>query len=155
VVLDARYIGVKFGLGSSEGDEDPVARFGVGLALEQAESGNVLIGSTREFTGFDVRIPWEAVAAIRMYTLHVAPAMSGVSIIRSFAGLRPHTPDGLPLLGPVDGVEGLVLAAGHEGDGITLAPITGQLIADYVCSGQVPPVMEACLPRRFAEQTPG
>jgi sarcosine oxidase subunit beta len=55
-----------------------------------------------------------------------------VNIIRSFAGLRPRTPDGMPILGPVESLPGLIMAAGHEGDGIALAPITGQMIADCV-----------------------
>jgi sarcosine oxidase subunit beta len=53
-------------------------------------------------------------------------------IIRSFAGLRPYTPDGLPILGPAPGVDNMYIAAGHEGDGIALAPITGELMAQMI-----------------------
>ena len=62
----------------------------------------------------------------------ILPALAKVNIIRTFAGLRPHTPDGLPILGPVEGLPGLIMAAGHEGDGIALAPITGQKVAEYL-----------------------
>ena len=56
-------------------------------------------------------------------------------MIRTFAGLRPYTPDGLPILGPVRNIEGFFMAAGHEGDGIALSPITGQLIAEWIAEG--------------------
>ena len=53
-------------------------------------------------------------------------------MIRTFAGLRPFTPDGLPILGKVNRVKGLIMAAGHEGDGIALSTITGKLISDLI-----------------------
>ena len=51
------------------------------------------------------------------------PAIKDLNFIRAFAGLRPFTPDGLPLIGEVDKIKGFYIAAGHEGDGIALAPI--------------------------------
>jgi sarcosine oxidase subunit beta len=62
--------------------------------------------------------------------------------------LRPYTPDGLPILGPVPGVEGFVMAAGHEGDGVALSAITGQLIADFITTG-VRDDLSPFLPSRF------
>ena len=58
------------------------------------------------------------------------PALAQVNIIRTFAGLRPYTPDGLPILGPLAELPGLIMAAGHEGDGIALAPVTGKKVAE-------------------------
>ncbi len=55
-----------------------------------------------------------------------------MNFIRVFAGLRPYTPDALPILGTVAGLNGFVIAAGHEGDGIALSPITGAIIADLI-----------------------
>ena len=66
------------------------------------------------------------------------PGIEHLHIIRAFAGLRPYTPDGLPILGKVESVDGFIMAAGHEGDGITLAPITGEMIAGLVASGTTP-----------------
>ncbi|MGE5541839.1 MAG: NAD(P)/FAD-dependent oxidoreductase [Bacillota bacterium] len=154
LILDARYIAIKMGV-SVGAEDDPVNRYGIGLSLEQTHSGNILIGNTRQFVGFDTRISPEILEAMRLYTLSVAPKLAGFSIIRTFAGLRPYTPDGLPLLGPVDGFEGLVLAAGHEGDGIALSPITGRLISDYLHSGRIPADMQPCLPQRFVRRTMG
>ena len=67
----------------------------------------------------------EALQAILRHLLNIFPGFKGIHIIRSFAGLRPYTPDGKPILGPVDGVDGFVIAAGHEGDGVALAPLPG------------------------------
>jgi len=123
-LISARYVAAKF---------DPeIARSGMGFSVEQTDNGNFLIGSTREFVGFDRRTTLEALRTIAARIAPVLPALARVPVIRAFAGLRPYTPDGLPILGPVAGVEGFVMAAGHEGDGIALSAITGELIADCV-----------------------
>jgi D-amino-acid dehydrogenase len=59
-----------------------------------------------------------------------------------WAGLRPATPDGLPLLGPLEGLPGLYVASGHGMLGVTLAPATGLAIADMIASGRVAPELE-------------
>ncbi|SDF44968.1 NAD(P)/FAD-dependent oxidoreductase [Sporolituus thermophilus] len=107
-------------------------RLGVGLAVEQAATGGLLLGSTREFVGFDRRTTLEGLAAVASHVTRILPALAGVNIIRSFAGLRPHTPTGLPILGPLPELPGLIMAAGHEGDGIALAPVTGKRVAEYI-----------------------
>ncbi|MDD4090025.1 MAG: FAD-dependent oxidoreductase, partial [Tissierellia bacterium] len=56
-----------------------------------------------------------------------------VNIIRTMAGFRPGTKDGSPIIGEVDGFPGLFIAAGHEGDGVALSPITGKSVAEMVC----------------------
>ena len=64
------------------------------------------------------------------------PALKDVNIIRAFAGLRPFTPDGIPVIGEVEKLPGFFVAAGHEGDGIALAPITGKLMAELLVQGK-------------------
>jgi sarcosine oxidase subunit beta len=64
------------------------------------------------------------------------PALKDISIIRSFAGLRPYTPDGLPILGEVENLKGFIMAAGHEGDGIALSAITGRIISEIIADGR-------------------
>jgi sarcosine oxidase subunit beta len=108
----------------------------MGFSLEQADSGNILIGSTREFVGFDRRTTFEGIRTIASRIAPVIPALKRVPVIRTFGGLRPYTPDGLPILGKVVGLEGFIMAAGHEGDGIALSPITGELIADLIVTGR-------------------
>lgn len=107
-------------------------RLGVGLALEQTAHGGLLIGSTREFAGFDRRTTLAGLEAVARHARRILPALANVNIIRTFAGLRPHTPDGLPILGPLAELPGLIMAAGHEGDGIALAPVTGRKVAEFL-----------------------
>jgi len=130
-ILSAMYIAAKF-------NPQIAAAGGVGFAVEQTANGNVLIGSTREFVGFDNSTTYEGIQSIAGTILRVIPGLENLHIIRAFAGLRPYTPDGLPILGRVEAIEGFIMAAGHEGDGITLAPVTGEMIAKLV-AGQATP----------------
>ena len=107
-------------------------RLGVGLAVEQTAHGGLLIGSTREFAGFDRRTTLAGIEAVAKHAQIILPVISNVNIIRTFAGLRPYTPTGLPILGPVPELPGLMMAAGHEGDGIALAPVTGRKVAEMI-----------------------
>ena len=111
---------------------------GVGFAVEQTANGNILIGSTREFVGFDKHTTYEGIHSIAGNILRVIPEIENLHVIRAFAGLRPYTPDGLPILGKVETIDGFIMAAGHEGDGITLAPITGEMIAKLVANAAPP-----------------
>ena len=136
IMLCACYIAAKFKVEWQEGKvyshltDD--SRLGVGMVLEQHHASNILIGSTREFVGYDRRVTIEGMRAVARHAKNILPILSNVHIIRSFAGLRPYTSDGLPFLGYIDGPEGFLVAAGHEGDGIALAPITGKLMTDCV-----------------------
>jgi sarcosine oxidase subunit beta len=107
-----------------------------GVSIEKTGSGNLLLGSTREFVGFDRQTTMIGLKRIASRTSKIIPGLSCMNMIRCFAGLRPYTPDGLPFLGQVEGLDGLIMAAGHEGDGICLSLITGHLIAQLIVSGQ-------------------
>ncbi|MBP2628852.1 MAG: Dimethylglycine dehydrogenase [Firmicutes bacterium] len=131
----ARYIVAKYNPELIRQEDSEAADLGVGLAAGQTHDGTLLFGGTREFVGYDVKTTPEAFAAILRHAVNIVPALRQVHVIRTFAGLRPYTVDGMPILGPVDGLEGFLMAAGHEGDGIALAPITGQMIAGYIVSG--------------------
>ncbi|MBW1920468.1 MAG: FAD-binding oxidoreductase, partial [Deltaproteobacteria bacterium] len=128
-LISAKYLEVKQAAGLGEAQE-------AGTSAEQTMSGNFLLGATREFVGFDKRTTWKAMKTIVYRATQLIPGLKDLHIIRTFAGLRPYTPDGLPILGKVTGIDGLIIAAGHEGDGICLAPITGELIADLVTEGR-------------------
>jgi len=112
-------------------------RFGLGFACTGTHSGNYLLGSTREDVGFDKTTHPEALALIAAQAKKFFPVLADVNFIRTFAGLRPSTPDGMPFIGEVPGMPGFIMAAGHEGDGIALSPITGILVADIV-EGRTP-----------------
>jgi sarcosine oxidase subunit beta len=107
-------------------------RFGLGFAFTGTHSGNYLIGSTREDAGFDKSTDPEALGLIAAQAKKFFPILSDVNFIRSFAGLRPSTADGMPFIGEAPGLPGFFMAAGHEGDGIALSPITGRLVADLI-----------------------
>ncbi len=128
-LISASYIAAKF-------NAEIAKASGEGVSIEQTENGNFLLGSTREFVGFDKRTTTDGMHRIAEKTAGIIPALKRVNVIRSFAGLRPYTPDGLPILGPVDDVPGFFMAAGHEGDGIALSPITGELIAQMIATGK-------------------
>ena len=74
-------------------------------------------------------------------------------MVRQLAGSRPLSPDSKPIIGPVPGREGILLATGHTTKGIHLGPITGRIITDYICRGstQVVSDMGQFLPYRFAD----
>ena len=124
-LISAKYIASKFNPDLAEGSSE-------GISIEQTKDGNLLLGSTREFVGFDKRTTVEGLNKIIIQTSKIIPPLRNLKMIRAFAGLRPYTPDGLPILGPVEKIQGFIMAAGHEGDGIALSPITGELIAQLI-----------------------
>lgn len=123
-----------------------------GLVLAQTVSGNLLIGSSREDVGFEVGAPPEIVEFIAQEAVRILPALSSVSLIRTYAGLRPLTSDGLPIIGTVPGLTGYVLATGHEGDGVALAPWTGKAVATLVDTGKGSDELAPFGPQRFAAE---
>jgi len=125
---------------------------GIGLALSQASSGNYLIGSTREYVGFDKSTTYEALTMIMHEAIRLFPILKNVHMIRSFAGFRPASEDGKAIVGEVDGKKGFYIAAGHEGDGIALAPITGKVMASMICGEKVIYPMEELSLNRFKSQ---
>ena len=77
--------------------------------------------------------------------------------MQQLAGSRPLSPDSKPIIGPVPGWDGVYLATGHTTKGIHLGPITGRIIADYVCRGATEVIddMSEFLPDRFADFADG
>ena len=100
--------------------------------LQNLPSGQILIGSSREFAGFDREVNRERLAQIATRAERLVPGLRRLRIIRTYAGLRPWTPDGLPLVGRTAQVEGMVFATGHGGNGNTLALITARLVAELM-----------------------
>ncbi|MBU0926234.1 MAG: FAD-binding oxidoreductase [Spirochaetes bacterium] len=122
---------------SAPGAAGAAARFGLGFAFTGTHNGNYLIGSTREDAGFDKATDPDALSLIAAQARKFFPVIAQAQVIRSFAGLRPSTFDGMPFLGEVPDRPGFFMAAGHEGDGIAMAPITGRFVADLAC-GKTP-----------------
>ena len=85
--------------------------------------------------------------------IDVLPDLERAELVQQLAGSRPLSPDSKPIIGPVPGREGVFLATGHTTKGIHLGPITGRIIADYICRGstQVVSDLGEFLPDRFAD----
>jgi D-hydroxyproline dehydrogenase subunit beta len=125
---------------------------GVSVAanIQQVRNGNLLLGSTRQFAGFDLRVEPEIARQVASRCLRFLPALGAVSAIRMWSGLRPYTPDLLPVIGPLSAAPGLYFAAGHEGIGITEGPITGLLISQLLTGEKTELALDRLSPDRFS-----
>jgi len=123
-------------------------KFGCGLCIHQTVSGNILLGATWRFVGYDKRTSYEETIAIAKEVVRLFPRLKDIHVIRTFANFFPFTSDDLPILGYVEGIEGFIMAAGHCGHGICLGPITGRLISELICEGRTSiPIDELSLSR--------
>lgn len=105
---------------------------GVALVLEPTESQNFLLGSSRQFVGYDGSVDIHVVRTMAKRAIRFFPKMDDFNMIRTYTGFRPWTKDHLPIVSAVDEVPGFYIAAGHEGDGISLAAVTGKLIEELI-----------------------
>ncbi|WP_243292106.1 FAD-dependent oxidoreductase [Bacillus sp. FJAT-47783] len=129
-VMEFGYLISKFG---GKRKVDPLTeKYGVALVFEPTESQNFLIGSSREFVGFHTTSNLDVVKCIARRAIRFYPKMKDMMVIRNYAGLRPWTEDHLPIISHVEEVPGFYIAAGHEGDGISLAAITGKIIEELI-----------------------
>lgn len=148
--LNARYIVAKHHPEMLREDNSAGSRLGVGISLTQSRKGNVLFGSTREFSGYHTENTYEGLREVLANAVHLVPGLKNLNIIRTMAGLRPYSPDSKPLIGYVKELKGLFMAAGHEGDGICLAPATGKMAADLILDGHTDvPAADSFDPNRF------
>jgi glycine oxidase len=93
--------------------------------------GRMLIGATVEEAGFDKQTVPETILKLRQAALNLVPKLADARILEAWAGLRPGTPDGLPILGATP-TPGYFVATGHFRDGILLAPVTAKLMAQIM-----------------------
>jgi glycine oxidase len=115
--------------------------------------GRMLIGATVEEAGFDKRTVPETIQKLRKAALDLVPELENARILEAWAGLRPGTPDGLPILGPTS-TPGYFIATGHFRDGILLSAITAKLMAQIMV-GQEPAIsISSFSPERFVAQDP-
>jgi glycine/D-amino acid oxidase-like deaminating enzyme len=93
--------------------------------------GRVVAGATREeHAGFDVRVTASGGREVLSEALRIAPGLADTTLHEIRIGLRPATPDGLPILGSIPQVENVFLATGHGASGLQLGPYSGALVAD-------------------------
>jgi len=111
--------------------------------------GRLLAGTTTEHAGFDKSVTALGMHAILSQALEISPAVAGLALVDNWAGLRPRAEDNLPVLGPCAEIEGLFYATGHYRNGILLAPITGELIAEAIAETSASSLLGAFAPERF------
>jgi glycine/D-amino acid oxidase-like deaminating enzyme len=147
--MSANYLLAKADPEAAARSTDPLVRIGHGFCLEVNAQGQCILGSTRAFVGYDRQTTPDGVAAIVREAVRRLPALASVPMLRAFAGLRPYVPDKLPIVGRSGRIPNLLVATGHEGDGICLSVVTGDIVADLAL-GRAPRLDVAELtPDRF------
>ncbi len=111
--------------------------------------GTLLVGATMEDAGFDETTTAEGVETLMRAVKALVPASESAYFVEARAGLRPATPDGLPLLGTLPDLPNLIFATGHYRNGILLAPLTAVLIERLITGAGSDAMMEATAPGRY------
>lgn len=131
-VQEFGYMFLKFAPGKYKRPEY-LDKFGVAFAMQpEAEGNNFLVGTSRNFDGYRLDTELEVIQAIAKRANRFFPVLKDVSCIRTYAGLRPFMPDHLPVISDVPEIPGYYIATGHEGDGISMSPMTGELISQII-----------------------
>jgi glycine/D-amino acid oxidase-like deaminating enzyme len=111
----------------------------VAFNVQPRSTGQLLVGSSRELVGWDASTNRRVLRQMMERAHWFMPGLSQLSVIRTWTGFRPATPDKLPLIGPWSPTPGLWVATGHEGLGITTSLGTARLLVDMI-AGRRPPL---------------
>ena len=111
--------------------------------------GRILVGATVEDVGFDRATTAAGIEFLRENALEIAPSLVNLNVAEQWTGLRPFAADGLPIIGALPGVENLHIAAGHHRNGILLAPLTAELLAEAIVTRTESERLKMFSPRRF------
>ena len=131
---------------------------GIPVYMEEARviatplAGRLRLAGTLDLSGFDLRVDPVRVGALVRAAKRTLTLPRDARTVQVWRGLRPCTPDGLPVIGRAPGVENLVLATGHAMLGITLAPVTAEIVASLVAGEPVRHEIEPMRPERFAQR---
>jgi glycine oxidase len=118
------------------------------IYLVPRNDGRIVAGATVEYAGFDKRTTAGGIERILSAAIELAPGLANAHIEETWAGLRPDSPDHLPILGPTD-IDGLLMATGHFRSGILLTPITARLVREWITEQRVSVDWERFGPMRF------
>ncbi|WP_435871005.1 glycine oxidase ThiO [Micromonospora musae] len=121
---------------------------GESVYLVPRSGGEVVVGATVEERR-DTDVSAGAVLRLLRAAVDVLPELAEYDLVETAAGLRPGTPDNAPILGPLPGRPGVLVATGHHRHGIVLTPVTADLIADLVTTGRPDPLLAPFRPDRF------
>lgn len=136
---------------SLRSDEVKIERvlWGEKVYIVPRNDGRILAGATVEYVGFDKHVTAGGVEKILAAAIEVVPGLASARIEETWAGLRPDSPDHLPIVGPTDSV-GLLIATGHFRSGVLLTPITARLIREWITDRSVSIDWDRLSPMRFA-----
>jgi glycine oxidase len=113
------------------------------------DDGTLLVGATVEEAGFDERTTTAGVRDLIEAAAEIVPHIWTAGFTAAKAGLRPATPDDVPIIGPSAFVPNLMFATGHYRNGVLLAPLTAQLVADAMLESRFDPLLDLTSPKRF------
>jgi sarcosine oxidase subunit beta len=152
-IKDAVYLTGSLGVRAAAESTDPIVKLGiVERLLMQERSGNWLIGTSRDFAGYDNRVTLSTIRHLTGRAMDILPGLRHLNCVRVFAGLRPWCSiDERPILGGVDSPSGFVLATGHGSGGVVLAPISGKLISEVITKGKTSMPIDLFAFSRFSE----
>ncbi len=119
-----------------------------GTSIPQSD-GSLLVAATRHEGEFDRNITVDGINAILSDATYILPALSDAVFIGARAGVRPGSPDDVPIIGPVPGWDGVSVATGHDSCGVMLSPGTAELMSNYIDTGDSSP-LEPFSPARFS-----
>jgi glycine oxidase len=122
------------------------------IYLVPRNDGRILAGATVEYTGFEKGLTAGGLEKVLAGAIELSPGLANSRVEETWAGLRPDSPDHLPILGPTD-LEGLLIATGHFRGGILLTPITARLIREWITKQSVSLDWERFSPMRFQSAT--
>ena len=131
-LLEIGYLRYAHGAAKVDPTRTDVDPGGHAVNMQPQTNGGCLIGSTRQFCGMARQLNRDLLHRSLQRAARYAPGVAAAPIVRTWVGLRPYSADGHPLIGPWPPVEGLWIAAGHEGLGISMAPMTGLLLAQQI-----------------------
>lgn len=122
--------------------------------LVQKANGTLVCGASEDVAGFDTSVTERGIARLIRWNKRLLPALEQAQPFHRWAGLRPATLDGRPLIGRLERAERVIFAAGHYRNGILLSPVTAKLVADCA-EGRAPqPWQRAFRPERFGAAAP-
>jgi sarcosine oxidase subunit beta len=149
-ICDADYLTTAFNIEAAEKSKDQRMKLGVAGSYAQEDTGNWTIGSSRDFAGYNNQVTMETVSYLAKRLIQFMPKFKEINCIRTYAGFRPVCClDGLPILSKVDNPSGFIIATGHAGEGVTLAPITGKLISELITENRTSMPIDAFSFSRF------
>jgi glycine oxidase len=119
------------------------------------ENATLVCGASEDVAGFDTSVTEKGIERLRKWNKQAFPFLDGQEPFHRWAGLRPSTQDGLPLIGALSGDSKVVFAVGHYRNGILLSPATAMLVADCIEAKQTAGYDQAFLPERFGKKRKG